>query len=84
MKARGGVFLDDEAAHLRWRDRILAAWFGRFAEIALGLIGGSLLFAATGICCAPNIILPRGCCECTAYNSSRAKVTSTIPRLLSE
>jgi hypothetical protein len=40
MKARGGVFLDDEAPDLRCRDSILAARFGGFAEIALGLIRG--------------------------------------------
>ncbi len=39
VKARGGVFLDYEAAEFRWRDGILAAGFGGFAEIALGLIG---------------------------------------------
>ena len=51
MKARGGVFLDDEAADLRWRDSILAAGFGGFAEITLGLIGGKLFCSrATRIC----------------------------------
>jgi len=34
------VFLDYEAADLRWRDSILAARFGSVAEIALGLIWG--------------------------------------------
>jgi hypothetical protein len=40
MKARGGMFLNYEAANLGWRDGILAAGFGGFVEVALGLIGG--------------------------------------------
>ena len=43
MKARGGVFLNYEATDLRRRDSILAAGFGGFAEIALGLIGGKFV-----------------------------------------
>jgi hypothetical protein len=43
MKTRGGVFLDYETADLRWRDRVLAAGFGGFAKIPLGLIGGKFV-----------------------------------------
>jgi hypothetical protein len=43
VKAGGRVFLDYEAADLRWRDSILAARFGGFGEITLRLIGGKFV-----------------------------------------
>ena len=45
VKAGGGVFLDYEAADLRRRDRILAAGFGGFAEVALGVVLRKPFFA---------------------------------------
>jgi hypothetical protein len=56
VKARGGVFLDYEAADIRWRDSILAARFGGFAEITLGLIGGKIVPRHEDL--PPDIILP--------------------------
>jgi hypothetical protein len=38
----GGMFLDYEAANLRWHNSILAAGLRGFAEIALGLVGRKL------------------------------------------
>ena len=58
MKACSGVFLDYEAADLRRRDSILAAGFGGFAEIALGLIRGKLVIRRHENRLPPDIFLP--------------------------